>query len=552
LSSWKEIAVGFREVGVVEVREVLRAWLGGAGLRKAAGAAGVDRKTARRYVAAAEAAGLARPGSAADVTDELVGRVVEAVRPGRPAGRGESWAALEARRERVERWAAGLDPDTGERAGRPLTAVKVAELLAREGCPVPYRTVHRYMSERCSYRDKGSTVRVADGDPGVELQVDFGYMGMIADAGSGRRRKVHALVFTAVFSRHMFVWLTFSQTLAAVVAGCEAAWDFFGGVFKVLVPDNLSPVVKAADSCEPVFTAGWLDYSQHAGFSTDPARVKSPKDKPRVERVIQYVRSSMWDGERFASLDAAQSWAVRWCRERAGGREHGTTRAKPAEVFEELEAPLLAPRPGPCDRPVFADVKVHRDLHVQVCRALYSVPAHLAGRTLRARADSELVKLWDRGRLVKTHPRVEAGRRSTDEADVPPDKAAYALRDAERLAARAEARGNATGEFARRLLDVPLPWTRMRSVHRLLGLAERYGPQPVEDACAASLGFDVVQIGKIASMVRQAAERAPVDLPRDQALGGRFARPAGQFAGHVQLSLIHGGLDSRVNEEMLP
>src|SRR5258706_5737385 len=77
----------------------------------------------------------------------------------------------------------------------------------------------------------------------------------------------------------MFVWLSFSQTLAAFVAGCEAAWAFFGGVFKVVIPDNASPIVADADAVNPRFTAGWLDYAQHCGFATDAARVRSPKDK---------------------------------------------------------------------------------------------------------------------------------------------------------------------------------------------------------------------------------------------------------------------------------
>jgi transposase len=67
-------------------------------------------------------------------------------------------------------------------------------------------------------------VPVADGEPGVECQIDFARMGMLFDSVSGRRRVVHALIFTAVYSRHMFVWLTFSQTLEAVIDGCEAAW----------------------------------------------------------------------------------------------------------------------------------------------------------------------------------------------------------------------------------------------------------------------------------------------------------------------------------------
>jgi transposase len=104
-------------------------------------------------------------------------------------------------------------------------------------------------------------------------------MGLIYDPGSGRRRVAHALIFTAVYSRHMFVWLTFSQTLAALIAGAESAWRFFGGVFQVLVPDNASAIVADADAVNPRFTVGWLVYAQHCGFATDAARVRSPKDK---------------------------------------------------------------------------------------------------------------------------------------------------------------------------------------------------------------------------------------------------------------------------------
>jgi hypothetical protein len=113
-------------------------------------------------------------------------------------------------------------------------------------------------------------VRVADGEPGAECQIDFGYLGMLADPVTGRQRKVHALIFTACYSRHMFVWLSFSQTLAAFIAGCEAAWVFFGGVFKVLILDNASAIVADADAVNPRFTAGWLDYAQARGFATDP------------------------------------------------------------------------------------------------------------------------------------------------------------------------------------------------------------------------------------------------------------------------------------------
>ena len=258
----------YREVSVIEVREVLSAWLSGSGFRTVAAQAGVDRKTARRYVDAAVAAGLDRECGVEQLSDELIGEVVAAVRPDRPQGYGSAWESLCVNHDRISDWVKD-----------GLTVVKIGDLLARQGVVVPQRTLHRYCAERTDYRGRGDTVPVADGEPGAECQIDFARMGMLFDSVSGRRRVVHALIFTAVFSRHMFVWLTFSQTLEAVIDGCEAAWRFFGGVFKVLIPDNMSTVVAQADAVNPRFTVGWLEYSQARGFLTDPARVAHPLDK---------------------------------------------------------------------------------------------------------------------------------------------------------------------------------------------------------------------------------------------------------------------------------
>ena len=132
---------------------------------------------------------------------------------------------------------------------------------------------------------------------------------------------------------------------------------------------------------------------------------------------------------------------------------------------------------------MFTRVKVHRDYHVEIAKALYSVPEHLLGAHLDARADSELVTLYTTGgpgagRLVKTHPRQPPGGRSTDRDDLPEHKAGYALRDLSRLITACAGHGQHIGIYAERLLDEPLPWTRMRAVYRLLGLVRRYGARP--------------------------------------------------------------------------
>ena len=107
--------------------------------------------------------------------------------------------------------------------------------------------------------------------------------------------------------------------------------------------------------------------------------------------------------------------------------------------------------------------------------------------------------------------------------------------------------GECIGIYAERLLDNPLPWTRMRSVYRLLGLVRRYGPGPVETACTRSLDLEVVSVAKIASMLEKAIERDQPVLPLAAgAPTGRFARDPAEYATRAttQLTLIPGGANA--------
>lgn len=356
-----------------EVREVLRLWLRGEGLRSIERLAGVDRKTVRRYVTAAEELGLVRDGGEGQLGDELIGSVVEAVRPHRSDGHGEGWRLPVARHDRIEAW---LKKDG-------LTVVKVGELLGREGVVVPERTLHRYASEVCDVGRgrRGTTVRVEDGEPGDELQVDFGKMGRLVDPDTGRLRDCQALIFTPVVSRYSFVWLTHRQTIDDVIAGFEAAWVFYGGVFATVIPDNMKTIVDKANPLEPRLNQAFVEYAQARGFVVDPARVRSPQDKPRVERTVPFVRQSSFAGETFIDLADAQRRAEQWCRQRAGMRVHGTIHARPAEVFRFEEAPVLCPAPTErYDLPIYATPKVHRDHHIEVAKVSTRSPGTSSAR----------------------------------------------------------------------------------------------------------------------------------------------------------------------------
>ena len=322
--------MAFREVRVFEVREVLRLWIRGEGFRGIERLAGVDRKTVRRYVEAAVEMGLTRDLGEEQLSDTFLAMVVERVRPHRHDGHGAAWRTLESHRDQIRSWI----EDEG------LTVVKVRTLLGRHGIVVPARTLERFAAQLCGpRRGRAVTVRVADGEPGDELQVDFGRMGFLFDPEAGRRRVCHGLVFTACYSRHCYVWLSFAQTTATVIEGFEEAWAFFGGVFRTVIPDNLSAVVDKANPTDPRLNQAFVEYAQARGFAIDAARVRHPQDKPRVERNVGYVQDFALQA--FDPLDTADVYELIVERHRATSTVV-TSNREPAEWIGQMADALLA------------------------------------------------------------------------------------------------------------------------------------------------------------------------------------------------------------------
>ena len=236
-----------------------------------------------------------------------------------------------------------------------LTVVKIGILLARRGVEVPPRTLARFAVERCgagrrktrcasTTRRRGSNSRLTSAGSGSSPTV--------TSAGCAR-----GSIFTACFSRHQFVWPTFSQTTEEVIRGFEAAWGYFGGVFPVVIPDNMKSIVIEAENTAPRFNDTFMEYAQSRGFVIDAARVRTPTDKPtsRARRAIRPARTSS-PARVSSTLPTARVRAETWCTETAGMRIHGTTQCRPIEVFRTEEQPLLLPLPcGPFDTPAWSE-----------------------------------------------------------------------------------------------------------------------------------------------------------------------------------------------------
>jgi hypothetical protein len=294
----------------------------------------------------------------------------------------------------------------------------------------------------------------------------------------------------------------------------------------------MKSIVTTAEHTAPRLNDVFLEYAQARGFSVDAARVRTPTDKPRVERTVPYVRNNFFAGEVFRDLEHCRALAETWCSDTAGMRLHGTTQLRPIEAFRAEELWRLLPLPGsPFDTPVWSEPKVHRDLHVEVDRALYSMPHQFLGQRVRARRDATTVKFYVRGELVKLHPRVKPGQRSSDSADFPPGTSIYATRDVESLARMAALHGTFVETFARALLEHPLPWTKMRQVYRLLGLAKKWGSSRLDDACARALDAESTDVNLVTRMLERAKESTEHDERFAPVLvQGRFARDAAEFA----------------------
>lgn len=515
--------MAFLEVAMVQIREVVRRWQAGENKMAIGRASGVSARTVGRYIAAAMALGLTQDGEPPG--EALLAQLLRRNHAG-PLPKRQTPTAdrLVGREEQVARW---LKDDQ-------LQLTRIHELLVRDGVAVSYTGLRRYLHDAGLWQRSPATVRMADWPPGEAAEMDFGKLGMLVDPATGKKQAVWALVVVLPYSRHCFVWPLLRQTLEECIAGLETAWRFFGGIPRRLILDNFPAAIAGPDALDPRPTRGFLEYSQERGFFIDPARVRKPKDKPHVERSIQYVRERFFKGGSFRDLDDHRQQAEHWCRDVAGLRVHGSTRQLPREVFEAEEQALLQPHDGVLyDVPEWKEVTVHPDHHVSFGQALYSAPATTCppGTKLEVRGDRGLVKLYSRGELVKVHPRQHRGGRATDPDDYPPEKTAYALRAPDRIVRRAGELGPSVAAFTEKLFAGPLPWAKMRQGQKLLALGEKYTAARLDAACERALAFDLVDVRRVHRILVRAfdAEERAAESNELVPLGSRFARPASAF-----------------------
>jgi len=443
---------------------------------------GYDRKTVRKYINRLRAKGILDNNQTIveNKNKELAEVVMEDVRQhGRPS---EKQSLLEPYLKELKEL---IDEPSGM---KPKTAFKV--LCGRHDLTgkVSYTSFKRFVrSNQLVLNVKEITCRI-ETDPGDELQVDYCKAGMLYDQVEKRMRTVYSFIGTLSFSRHKFVEFVFRQDQQSFVSSHVKAFNYFGGVPKRIVLDNLKAGVITPDLYDPRFNRAYSEMAEHYNTFLDPARVRSPKDKGKVERDVQTVR------EKFKELTALyptitlaelNQRTLEWLRDDYGLTKHGTTHQMPYKVFQDEELPKLIPLPrDPFEAAFWKEAMVHPDCYIQVKKKSYSVPYQYAGKKVWVKVSNDIVQVYFNEQLIKEHLVLTKGYRKTDLIDFPDNLAAAVDKGLPHYLQNEAAKIGVSFHDLVRTILTPHAFMNTRRAQGIIAVAKKYSPQIIEQAAS--------------------------------------------------------------------
>lgn len=513
---------------MVDVTEILIHWHAGRSQNQIATSLGVDRKTVKKYLAPVIEAGIV-PGDQPRSSDAWA-ELVRSWWPGLVDTRlrQSTWPQIEVHHQFVvDMLAAGVSQATIWQRLRDEHALTAS-----------VASLKRYVAANLPEDVLACRVTVLRDTPpaGAEAQIDYGYLGSWVDPVGGRLRRVWAFVMVLACSRHIFVRPVLTMDQQAWTQAHVEAFAFFGGVTARLVPDNLRTGVERPDLYDPKINRSYAELAAHYDTLVDPARVRKPKDKARVERPMPYVRDSFWRGREFTSLPQMQRAAIAWCTDVAGQRScRPLGGATPLSVFHAVEQSELKPLP----RKGFvlaswSRATVGPDIHVKVGRTLYSVPWRFIGQKIDARSTFTMVQIFANGQLIATHAAKASGKQ-TDMSHYPPNKIAFAMRTPTWCRTQADQIGPHAVAVIADLLAVNALF-RLRAAQGVLRLVDKHGAPRLAAACGKAISVGDPSYRTVKGILAAGVEADP--LPPSTGDGGAPAflhGPQQLFANVVAL-----------------
>lgn len=370
-----------------------------------------------------------------------------------------------------------------------------------------------------------------DTAPGEVAQVDFGYAGLRYDPREGKLRRSWLFVMTLGFSRHIYADFVFDQKAKTWLRLHVSALEFFGGVPKVIVPDNLkAAVVRAAFGIDELvlLNRSYRELAQHYGFQVDPTPPMAPEKKGKAESSVKYVKRNFVATWESVDIKEDRRQLRRWVLEIAGQRCHGTTKRRPVELFDEQEREALLPLPRLRWEAVeWKKATLHRDSHIQIDGGYYSAPWGLLRQELWVRCTAHRIAIYHRDEHIWTHPRVAKGQRSTIETHLPDHRRDLRHRSREHWISRARSIGPEVEQLAEEIFGSDDVLLKLRQVQAVVSHLESFPAQRACAAAARALHFGAVEYKAIKNILRDGLDlQTPPDSSDTRAWsqGSRFAR----------------------------
>jgi len=492
------------------LQEVVRLHRLGVSVRRAARALGMGRNTLRRYHQVLGAAGLLA-GSPEDLPPLERLRAVVEERQAAPVPAQE--------RSSIASWRPRVEALLAKGAGPTAIwdRLRLEDPDFRGSLSAVKRLCQRIQRDR-GPRPEDVAIPV-ETDPGEVAQVDFGYAGRFYDEEVGVLRRAWAFVLVLGYSRHMHAELVFDQKVATWLELHVAAFTALGGVPAVLVPDNLkAAVVRAAFGIDgdPALHRSYRELARHYGCRIEPTPPGQPCKKGKVEAGVKYLRRNFLATLDTQDIAAARRQLQRWLVEVAGQRIHGTTGRRPLEVFAAEEKPALRPLPRrPFELVVWKRARVHRDSHVQVDGAFYSVPWRLLHQEVWARCTPASISLYHEDRRLCTHGRAPRGVRRTLPGHLPAHRGDLRHRSRRFWEERAARVGPEVLAWVQAVFDSDDVLTRLRCVQAAVTHLETFPRERARAACGRALAYGNLGYGSLKRILREGLDLQP--LPRTTA-----------------------------------
>lgn len=331
--------------------------------------------------------------------------------------------------------------------------------------------------------------------PGETMQVDWAGDTMgIVDTDTGELIPAYLFVSVLPYNGYAYAEAFLDEKQEAWINAHVNAYRYFGGVTRILVPDNLKTGVIKNTKEEIILNRNYREMAEHYGTAFIPARPRTPKDKAFIEGSVGVV--STWI---IAALRNRQFFSLAELNEAVGEKLYGFNH-KPfqkkegsrATAFEE-EKPLLLPLPAvPFELAMWKLATVQYNYHISVNKQNYSVPYEYIKQKVDVRLTSHTVEVFFEGNRIASHPRLygRPNQYSTLETHMPPDHQKYLQWNGERFLRWAEQIGANTEAVVRHFLTMyAVEQQGYNACMALLKLTDKYPPKRLESACRKALSY---------------------------------------------------------------